>query len=123
MWEKIIGAAVTLRLPSIFIIAITFIAGINLITTGGKNQAATIAGCVILGIGGIAVIFSLADNLVKERYESIINHYEKALRSIGKTHSTFEETSRNNMLTTPTTGNQLGDKTYITEQPGTTSTS
>ncbi len=118
MIETIVKAAVDLKIPTIVIISITFATGAYLVIQG-KNQAATLAGCGILGLGGVGMILSFADNLVKERYESIINHYEKALHNISKTHSTIEQTSRTN-ITTQAGGDQLGNAAYQREQPSTT---
>jgi len=89
--KEIIKAVVDLKIPSIIILTIFGLLTYNLLkSTPLLNSSQGIAGMICLAVTVFSGVYAFLEQMIKERYESIIKIQQIAMESISKTHSTYE---------------------------------
>lgn len=89
---KIIKALVDLKIPSIVILSIFGILTFNLLKNSPSvNSSQGIAGLICFTVTVICGIYAFLEQMIKERYESIVKTQQIAMEKLSKTHSTFED--------------------------------
>lgn len=78
------------KIPSLLLMLLLYGAGAYLIKGETETSYSVIAGAVVLIIASTLTVFSFADYRRREDADSIIKGYDTALKSISKTHSSFE---------------------------------
>lgn len=93
--KQIIQAAIDLKIPSIVILVIFGVLAYNFLKTNPPvNGSQGIAGFICLIVTIFSGIYAFLEQMIKERYESIIKIQHTAMEKLSKTHSTFEDSQQ-----------------------------
>lgn len=79
------------KIPTLILIALVLIVGGYIVVNSKSDVKVFWVGVSVLGVGGILALIAFGDYSHKEYIDSIIQHYDKALKSISTTHTLVEE--------------------------------
>ncbi len=100
-WPEILQKLIDLKIPSIIIVGIFAFLSINLLKTNSTlNSLEGFSGLICLAVTILMGVYAFLEQIIKERYESIINFQQQAMKNLSETHSKFESYQQKSIETT-----------------------